>query len=85
MENITLGRKMNIEVDALGGKKYHGVVTSISAATGSKLSSIPVDNSTGNFVKVQQRIPVRIDFTKGNTEEDLDLLRVGMNVEITIK
>lgn len=85
MEKITLGRKINIKVDALGGKKYKGSVTSISAATGSKLSSIPVDNSTGNFVKVQQRIPVRIDFTDENKTEDLKVLRVGMNVNITIE
>ena len=85
MEKITLGRTINIEVDALGGKEYNAVVSSISAATGSKLSTIPVDNSTGNFVKVQQRIPVRIDFTEENTIEDLKLLRVGMNVDVTVK
>mgnify|MGYP005988801075 FL=1 len=84
MEDITVGKKLTIEVDALGGKEFIGVVTSISAATGSKLSTIPVDNSTGNFVKVQQRIPVRIDFSEENKAEDLKLLRVGMNVEVTV-
>lgn len=85
LEKIALGKEMVIAVDALGGKKYEGIVTAISAATGSKYSTIPVDNSTGNFVKVEQRIPVRIDFTEGNTEEDISLLRVGMNVNITDK
>ncbi|GGK53606.1 MULTISPECIES: HlyD family secretion protein [Flavobacteriaceae] len=85
MESINIGTAINVKVDALGGKKYMGKVTSISAATGSRLSSIPVDNSTGNFVKVQQRIPVRIDFTEENAIEDLKLLRVGMNVDITLK
>ena len=85
MEKIIIGRTINIEVDALGGKKYKGIITSISPATGSKLSTIPVDNSTGNFVKVQQRIPVRIDFTEENTKEDLKRLRVGMNVDITVE
>jgi membrane fusion protein (multidrug efflux system) len=84
MEGIAIGKPLNIEVDALGGKIYKGVVSSISPATGSKLSTIPVDNSTGNFVKVQQRIPVRIDFTEANTDADLNLLRVGMNVEVMI-
>ncbi|WP_027127289.1 HlyD family secretion protein [Gelidibacter mesophilus] len=84
MEDIIVGKKLTIEVDALGGKEFIGVVTSISAATGSKLSTIPVDNSTGNFVKVQQRIPVRIDFSEENKAEDLKLLRVGMNVEVTV-
>jgi len=45
---------------------------------------VPVDNSTGNFVKVQQRIPVRIEFTPDNKKEDLDMLRAGMNVNVTL-
>ena len=85
MKGITIGTPISIEVDALGGKKYRGVVVAISAATGSKLSTIPVDNSTGNFVKVQQRLPVRIEFTEKNNVDDLKLLRVGMNVDITVK
>jgi membrane fusion protein (multidrug efflux system) len=85
MEDITVGKELTIEVDALGGKAFKGKVSSISAATGSKLSTIPVDNSTGNFVKVQQRIPVRIDFTEDNSEEDLNSLRVGMNVNIIVE
>lgn len=85
MESISVGKKLVIKVDALNGKKYEGVVAAISEATGSKYSAIPVDNSTGNFVKVQQRIPVRIEFSQVNNPADLDLLRVGMNVEITLK
>ena len=85
MEDIVAGKAITIEVDALGGKAFKGKVSSISAATGSKLSTIPVDNSTGNFVKVQQRIPVRIDFTEDNSEEDLNSLRVGMNVNIIVE
>jgi len=85
MENVQVGKKITISVDALGGKKYEGEITAISEATGSKLSAVPVDNSTGNFVKVQQRIPVRIEFTRANSKEELELLRAGMNVEITFK
>ncbi|NLP58008.1 HlyD family secretion protein [Lutibacter sp. B1] len=85
MRKIKIGEKINVKVDALDGKKYEGIVTAISAATGSKYSSVPVDNSTGNFVKVQQRIPVRIEFTEANTPESIDMLRVGMNVNITLK
>lgn len=84
MPEIQVGKKMKIKVDALEGKEYEGVVTAISAATGSKYAAVPVDNSTGNFVKVQQRIPVRIEFTSANKPEDLALLRAGMNVTITI-
>ena len=84
MHRVKIGEKLIVTVDALGGKKLIGEVTAISAATGSKYSNVPVDNSTGNFVKVQQRIPVRIDFTSENKEEDLNQLRAGMNVNVTL-
>lgn len=58
-----------------------GIVTAISEATGSKYALIPTDNSAGNFVKIQQRIPVRIDLVDVE-KEDLDLLRAGMMVEV---
>ena len=85
MENVQIGGLATIKVDALGGKAFEGKVTAISGATGAKYSAVPVDNSTGNFVKVQQRIPVRIEFTKNNKPEDLKQLRAGMNVEVTLK
>ncbi len=84
MPGVRIGEKINITVDALGGKQFVGEVTAISAATGAKYSNVPVDNSTGNFVKVQQRIPVRIDFTSANKKEDLEQLRAGMNVNVTL-
>lgn len=84
MYRVKVGEKLNVTVDALGGKKLVGQVTAISAATGSKYSNVPVDNSTGNFVKVQQRIPVRIEFTSENKKEDLNQLRAGMNVNVTL-
>ncbi|SEN22294.1 membrane fusion protein, multidrug efflux system [bacterium A37T11] len=79
MKSVNIGQEVNIKIDALRGKTFHGRITAISEATGSKYSAVPVDNSTGNFVKVQQRIPVRIDFDKQNNAEDLDRLRIGMN------
>lgn len=85
MEKINIGKKIKIKVDALNGKEYKGIVVAISEATGSKYSAIPVDNSVGNFVKVQQRIPVRIEFTEENKHTDIELLKVGMNVEITLE
>ncbi|ROI13665.1 HlyD family secretion protein [Epilithonimonas hominis] len=85
MENVTIGGLAKIKVDALGGKEFEGKITAISGATGARYSAVPVDNSTGNFVKVQQRIPVRIEFTENNKPEDLKLLRAGMNVEVTLK
>ncbi|MDO5608611.1 MAG: HlyD family secretion protein [Capnocytophaga sp.] len=85
MKNVTIGGLAKIKVDALGGKEFEGKITAISGATGARYSAVPVDNSTGNFVKVQQRIPVRIEFTENNKPEDLKLLRTGMNVEVTLK
>ncbi len=76
------GQVMAVKVDALENKVFKGKITAISQATGAKFSIIPVDNSTGNFVKVQQRVPVRIEFTEDNKADDLQLLRAGMNVEI---
>ena len=84
MPGVRIGEKITITVDALGGKQLVGKVTAISAATGAKYSNVPVDNSTGNFVKVQQRIPVRIEFTAASKKEDLDQLRAGMNVNVTL-
>ncbi len=56
----------------------------VSGATGARYSAVPVDNSTGNFVKVQQRIPVRLEFTESNKPEDVAALRAGMNVEVNV-
>ncbi len=57
----------------------------ISRATGASLSVLPQDNSAGNFVKVRQRVPVRIVFSADNSAEDMELLRAGMNVECEVK
>lgn len=85
MENVKVGRLATIKVDALNGQEFEGKVTAISGATGARYSAVPVDNSTGNFVKVQQRIPVRIEFTNNNQTEALKALRAGMNVEVTLQ
>ncbi|OCA73273.1 HlyD family secretion protein [Chryseobacterium arthrosphaerae] len=84
MPNIKVGEKISMTADALGGQKFEGVVTAVSAATGSRYSSVPTDNSTGNFIKVQQRIPVRIEFTAANKKENLDKLSAGMNMNVNI-
>ena len=65
--------------------KFEGRIASISDATGASYSLIPQNNSAGNFVKVEQRIPVRIEFTENNRPEDLQRLRAGMNVECYVK
>ena len=85
MGNVQIGGLAKIQVDALGGKEFEGKITAVSGAAGARYAAVPVDNSTGNFVKVQQRIPVRIEFTDKNKPEDLKLLRAGMNVEVNLK
>jgi membrane fusion protein, multidrug efflux system len=72
------GQKVHIHVDALKDD-FDGVVESMPAATGSATSVLPPENATGNFVKVVQRLPVRIRFNKG--QRDLEKLRPGMSVE----
>lgn len=83
--HIREGLPVEIEVDAVPGILFEGEVKSISRATGSSFSLIPQDNSAGNFVKVEQRIPVRIEFAGGNRPEDMKRLRAGMNVECVVK
>jgi len=77
VENLFIGQKVEIKVDAIKGKEFAGHISAISDATGSKYSLVPADNSTGNFVKIQQRIPVRIDFDN-LTEEDSKRMAAGM-------
>ena len=81
---LHLGEKMLLTADGIPGVHFEGQITAISEATGSKYSAIPVDNSTGNFVKVRQRIPVRIEFTANNNKADLDRLIAGMNIEVRV-
>lgn len=79
------GQLVEVRVDAIPDVVYEGRIASISDATGSFYSIIPQDNSAGNFVKVEQRIPVRIEFTENNTAESLQRLRAGMNAECYVE
>lgn len=76
------GQVAEIKVDAYPHKTFHGVIESFSPATGSQFSLLPPDNATGNFVKITQRFPVRIQFTDDHSA--LKELRAGMNVEVSI-
>ena len=69
------GQKATIAVDAYGGREYSGRVESISAATGARFSLLPPENATGNYVKVVQRVPVKIVLEPGQDPEHL--LRPG--------
>ena len=81
VENLHVGQEVRITVDAISDKEFTGKITAISGATGSKYSLVPADNSAGNFVKIQQRIPVRIDFTNLSSEDN-ERLAAGMMVVV---
>ena len=84
MDGITVGKTVDFTADAIPGVVFHGKVEALSAAAGNAYSMIPVDNATGNFVKVEQRVPVRIALTKDNDPKQIALLRAGLNVETKV-
>jgi membrane fusion protein (multidrug efflux system) len=84
LRHMTAGQEVEIDVDATG-KTYHGKVTQIGGATGSVLSLFPPENATGNYVKVVQRVPVRIDFDKLQDEDPNHTLRPGLSVEPKVR
>jgi membrane fusion protein (multidrug efflux system) len=84
LKHISAGQSVEIEVDATG-KTYQAKVTQIGGATGSVLSLFPPENATGNYVKVVQRVPVRIDFTDLANEDKNHLLRPGLSVEPKVR
>ncbi len=85
MDGITVGKNVDFTADAIPDVVFHGKVQALSAAAGSAYSMIPVDNATGNFVKVEQRVPVRITLTKDNAPKQVALLRAGLNVETKVR
>lgn len=82
LRNMRVGQEVSVKVDAYGGREFKGKVDSIAAATGSRFSLLPPDNATGNFVKVVQRVPVKI-VLDGSQDPD-HLLRPGMSVTPTV-
>jgi membrane fusion protein (multidrug efflux system) len=82
LRNMRPGQKVTVKVDAYG-RSYNGIVESIGGATGSRFSILPPENATGNYVKVVQRLPVRIHLDRG--QDPNHLLRPGMSVEPTVQ
>jgi membrane fusion protein (multidrug efflux system) len=82
LKRIRVGQKVEIEVDAFGSRKYQGHVDSIAALSGARSSLLPPENATGNYVKVVQRVPVKIVLEKGQNQDHL--LRPGMSVVPTV-
>ena len=82
MEPLRVGQKVDISVDAFSDSTFHGEIESFSGATGAKFSLLPPDNATGNFVKVVQRVPVRIKLDADTAR--IRLLRPGMSVDVVV-
>jgi membrane fusion protein, multidrug efflux system len=84
LENMKVGQPVKLEIDAYPNEEFDGHIESLSAATGARFALLPPDNSTGNFVKVTQRIPVKIVLNKEDPEHPL---RTGMSVNaiVTVK
>ncbi len=82
MDNVQVGQPVTFTVDALNHRRFHGTVERISPATGSEFSLLQSDNATGNFVKIAQRVPVRITVDPDQVESER--LRPGLSVVVSI-
>jgi membrane fusion protein, multidrug efflux system len=82
LKDVRAGQRAIVKVDALGGRSFNGKVDSIAGATGARFSLLPPENATGNFVKIVQRVPVKIVLDSGQDPEHL--LRPGLSVTPTV-
>jgi membrane fusion protein, multidrug efflux system len=82
LQHMRPGQRATLKVDAVDGREFNGRVESIAAATGARFSLLPPENATGNFVKVVQRVPVKIVLDPGQDPEHV--LRPGLSVEPTV-
>ncbi len=83
LNKMTVGQKVIVKADAFSGHKFQAVVSSFSPATGSTFALLPPDNASGNFVKVVQRLPVKIEFTE-KSDSLIKKLRPGMSVFVDV-
>ncbi len=79
--HLRVGQAVTLEVDSYPDRTFHGKVQSVSPGTGAQFSILPAQNASGNWVKIVQRVPVRIAFDPG---EDTARLRAGMSVNVSI-
>jgi membrane fusion protein (multidrug efflux system) len=79
--SMRVGQRAEIELDAFPGQKFEGTVSSLSGGTGSSFSLLPADNATGNFVKVVQRVPVRVAW---KVAPSAAVMRAGLSADVTV-
>jgi membrane fusion protein (multidrug efflux system) len=82
LQHMRPGQRVTVKVDAVGGREFKGTVDSVAAATGARFALLPPENATGNYVKVVQRVPVKILLDPGQDPEHL--LRPGLSAEPTV-
>lgn len=83
IDDIQVGKKVNVTIDAVPGKTYHGTVESISSATGSTFTLLPPDNATGNYTKVVQRVPVKITL-ESLEPSDYEKIQAGLSAVVKV-
>lgn len=83
LNDMKVGQNADVEIDALDGRKISGTISTFSGATGTIFSLLPPDNAAGNYVKVVQRVPIKI--VLDNKSELYKQLRPGLSVEVTVK
>ncbi|MDI5899477.1 HlyD family secretion protein [Flavobacterium yafengii] len=80
LQYLSIGQEVELKADAISGREFIGTIESLSPASGARFSLLPPDNATGNFIKIEQRIPVRIKLKESDAQTDF--LRAGMNVTV---
>ena len=80
---MKIGQKVTVHADAFPGHDFEATLTSFSPATGARFALLPPDNSSGNYVKVVQRLPVKIEFTNPS-DSMIKQIRTGMNVNVDV-
>lgn len=83
LNKMKIGQKASVHIDAFPGRDFEAKLTSFSPATGSSFALLPPDNASGNFVKVVQRLPVKIEFVNPS-DPALQQLRAGMNAVVDV-
>jgi len=82
LSKMRIGQKVTVHIDAYPGREFEAKISSFSPATGARFALLPPDNASGNFVKVVQRLPVKIEFT--STDPIIKELRPGMNADVDV-
>lgn len=83
-KKMKVGQRVIVHIDAFDGHDFEATVSSFSPATGATFALLPPDNASGNFVKVVQRLPVKIEFVKNNNDSLLSRLRAGLNADVDV-